>query len=400
MSSAGPLLTFPDALAARDRRLDPFDWYADRRAESPLHWDPDRGCWDVFSYREVKRLLGDDETFSVDPREAAGFEPQGDTAFLLETMLFQDPPKHDRTRDVVDEFFRPSAVKSLEPFIAEEARRLVEEALAESDDGVIDVVDALAYPLPVIVIAKMLGVPAEDRDQFKQWSDTIVEGTAGEEEADAADLQQRQMEAGMALANYFRELVADRQENPQDDLVTRIVQADADLTETEILGFCMLLLIAGNITTTNLIGNAVRIFGEEAYWPGAGERETAIEEVLRYRAPVQSMTRVAREDLTIDGKQVEAGDTLVCWLGAGNRDGAQFADPDTFVPDRRPNQHLGFGYGTHYCLGAPLARLEASVAIRELGAAYEVTPAWGDDDLDPIDSSFLHGVQSLPVRLD
>ncbi|MFC5972435.1 cytochrome P450 [Halomarina salina] len=399
MSSAGPLQTFPEALAARERRLDPYDWYADRRAESPLHWDPDRHCWDVFAYDEVKRMLGDDESFSVNPREATGFQPAGEQTFLLETMLFQDPPKHDRTRDVVDEFFRPSAVKSLEPFIAAESQRLLAEALDESDDGVVDLVDALAYPLPVIVIAKMLGVPAEDREQFKQWSDTIVEGTAGEEE-DAEALQERQMEAGMALANYFRDLVAKRREEPRDDLVTSIVQADEDLTETELLGFCMLLLIAGNITTTNLITNAVRTFGEQEYWPGERQRDTAIEEVLRYRAPVQSMTRVAMEDVTVDGKTVEEGDTLVCWLGAANRDGTQFADPDTFVPDRRPNQHLGFGYGTHYCLGAPLARLEASVALRELGTEYEVRPAWEDDDLEPIESSFLHGVRSLPVRLD
>ena len=396
MSSAGPLLTFPEALSARERRLDPFDWYADRRAESSLHWDADRHCWDVFSYREVKRLLGDDETFSVDPRNATGFRMQGDQAFLLETMLFQDPPKHDRTRDVVDEFFRPSAVKSLEPFVAAESQRLLAEALEESDGRVVDLVDALAYPLPVIVIAKMLGVPAEDRAQFKQWSDTIVEGTAGED--DAGDLQERQMEAGMELANYFRELVAARREDPRDDLVTRIVQAEADLTETELLGFCMLLLIAGNITTTNLVTNAVRTFGEQEYWPRESQRDAAIEEVLRYRAPVQSMTRIAREDVTVDGKTVEEGDTLVCWLGAANRDGGQFADPDAFVPDRSPNQHLGFGYGTHYCLGAPLARLEASVAIRELGAEYDVRPAW--DDLEPIESSFLHGVKSLPVRLD
>ena len=397
MSSAGPLLTFPEALSGRERRLDPYDWYADRRAESALHWDADRRCWDVFSYREVKRLLGDDETFSVDPRNATGFQAQGDQAFLLETMLFQDPPKHDRTRDVVDEFFRPSAVKSLEPFVAAESQRLLAEALEESDDGVVDLVDALAYPLPVVVIAKMLGVPAEDRAQFKRWSDTIVEGTADD---DAGDLQERQMQAGMELANYFRELVAARREDPRDDLVTRIVQAEADLTETELLGFCMLLLIAGNITTTNLITNAVRTFGEQEYWPGGGQRDAAIEEVLRYRAPVQSMTRIAREDVTVDGATVEEGDTLVCWLGAANRDGTQFADAETFAPDRRPNQHLGFGYGTHYCLGAPLARLEASVAIRELGVEYDVRPAWEADDLEPIESSFLHGLKSLPVRLD
>ncbi|WP_254535586.1 cytochrome P450 [Halomarina litorea] len=396
MSSAGPLQTFPDALSSRDAWLDPFDWYAEMRATSPVRRDPDRGCWDVFSYADVKAVLGDDETFSTDPRNATGFQARGEEAFMLETMLFQDPPKHDRTRDVVDEFFRPSAVKSLEPFVEAETNRLLDEAMADADGGEVDLVEALAYPIPVIVIAKMLGVPAEDRAQFKQWSDTIVEGTAGDGEGDAEALQQRQMEAGMELANYFRDLIADRRDDPREDLVTRIVQADADMTETELLGFCMLLLVAGNVTTTNLVANTVRCFADADHWPRSG-LETTVEEALRYRSPVQAMTRVAREDVTLAGQRVEEGDTLVCWLGSANRDGAQFADADAFVPDRRPNQHLGFGYGTHYCLGAPLARLEATVALRELLGRFEVTPAW--DELRPVRSSFIYGVESLPVRL-
>ena len=395
MSSAGPLLTFPEALSSREAWLDPFDWYAAMRAESPVHRDLDRGCWDVFSYADVKAILGDDATFSTDPRNATGFQAAGEEAFLLETMLFQDPPKHDRTRDVVEEFFRPSAVKSLEPFIAEEANRLLDEAVAGG--GEVDLVEALAYPLPIIVIAKLLGVPAEDRAQFKRWSDTMIEGTQGEGEGDAEDLQQRQMEAGMALANYFRELIADRREHPRDDLVTRIVEADAEMTETELLGFCMLLLIAGNVTTTNLIANAVRCFAEADYWPDVEELDVAVEEALRHRSPVQAMTRVAMEDVTVGGQRVEKGDQLVCWLGAANRDEAQFADADAFLPDRRPNQHLGFGYGTHYCLGAPLARLEATVALRELFERFEVEPAW--TALDPVRSSFIYGVESLPVEL-
>jgi cytochrome P450 len=390
-------LTFPEALSSREAWLDPFDWYARMRAESPVRRDPDRGCWDVFTYPEVKRVLGEDETFSTDPRNATGFQPRAEESFLLETMLFQDPPKHDRTRDVVDEFFRPSAVADLEPFVAAETNHLLDEASAEGEREVIDLVDALAYPLPVIVIAKMLGVPAEDRARFKKWSDTIVEGTAGEGDAEA--LQQRQMEAGMELANYFRELIAERREDPRDDLVTRIVRADADLTETELLGFCMLLLVAGNVTTTNLVSNAIRTFAEADYWPDAESVGTAVEEVVRYRSPVQAMTRVAMRDVTVGDREVPEGDTLVCWLGSANHDEAQFDDPERFDPERQPNQHLGFGYGTHYCLGAPLARLEASVALRELLDRAEVHPAWDEDDLEPVRSSFVYGVESLPVRL-
>ncbi|MFC6835059.1 cytochrome P450 [Halomarina ordinaria] len=401
MSSSTPpsLLTFPEALSDPDAWLDPFDWYAARRAEAPVHYDDHRRCWDVLAYEEVKTALGDDETFSVDPREASDYRSTGgEQEFLLETMLFQDPPKHDRSREVVEEFFRPSAVAALEPRIED----LTHDLLDDVEGDRMDVVDALAYPLPVIVIAELLGVPSEDRDRFREWSTTMVASTDGDGEGNG-DLQQRQMQAGMELASYFGELIADRREHPRDDLVTRLVESEeeAGFDETELLGFCMLLLIAGNVTTTNLVGNAVRSFAEADHLSGfePDALGPAVEEVLRYRAPVQAMSRVATVNTTLGGADIAAGDRVVCWLGAANRDGAKFDAPDTFVPDRTPNQHLGFGYGTHYCLGAPLARLEATVALRVLFERFDLLEV-ETDDLTPVRSSFIYGVESLPARIE
>lgn len=406
MSSADAqgLQAFPEELASREAWLEPFDWYRRMRENAPVRYDPSRETWDVFRYDDVKTLLDDDARFSVNPRNASDFqEPEGEGAgLILDTMLFQDPPRHDELRGIVDDAFQPRAIRDLEPRIRELTGELLDEALA-ANDGEMDLVEDLAYPLPVIVIAELLGVPADDRARFKQWSDTLVAVTSDDGEGSA----ERQQQAQMEMATYFMELIEKRREDPRDDLISRIATAELDdgtrLPREEALGMCMLLLIAGNITTTNLITNATRCFGNhDLFAPLSGDESalsTAIEEVLRYRSPVQAMTRVAVEDVTIHGRSIEEGDRLVAWLGSGNRDERRFDDADAFVPDRTPNQHFGFGYGTHYCVGAPLARLEARVAISELLDRLE-TVALADAELTPTRSSFIYGVESLPIRFE
>jgi cytochrome P450 len=202
-------------------------------------------------------------------------------------------------------------------------------------------------------------------------------------------------------------MIADRRESPRDDLMSQIVTRELEdglrLSEQEALGTCILLLIAGNITTTNLVTNAIRCFDSHNTLadlrtnPDAIGR--AIEEVLRYRSPVQAMSRVATEDVTLRESEIEAGDRVIVWLGSANRDERQFENADAFVPDRSPNQHLGFGHGTHYCLGAPLARLEATVAIEEL-LSRTTTIETVDTDLQPTRSSLIYGVESLPIRYE
>lgn len=207
---------------------------------------------------------------------------------------------------------------------------------------------------------------------------------------------------------YFLQQLEERRQNPQDDLLTTIATAEGSggqLSQREALGMCMLLLIAGNITTTHLITNAIRCFDAheaDLFATLGGDEQaltTAIEEVLRHRAPVQAMTRVPTEDVELGGETLAAGDGVVVWLGAANRDERQFPDAETFSPDRSPNQHLGFGHGRHYCLGAPLARLEARVALDELTNRLDAVDV-ADAELTPVRSSFIYGVESLPVRFE
>ncbi|WP_137286350.1 cytochrome P450 [Halorussus salinisoli] len=416
MSSANlqGLQAFPEELEDRESWLEPFDWYREMREENPVRYDPERQSWDVFRYGDVKQILDDDETFSVNPRLASDFvEPDNPgEGLIFDTMLFQDPPRHDELRDVVDDEFQPRTLREREPHFRELAADLLDDAIEDDgDEGgtetEMELVDDLAYPFPVTVVAEFLGVPAEERDRFKEWSDTLVSAASADE--GSGEYVERQQQAQMEMAQYFMEMIADRRESPQDDLMSQIVTAETSdgdrLSREEALGMCILLLIAGNITTTNLITNAVRCFSDaddDLFDRLRGDERaltTALEEVLRYRSPVQAMTRIATEDVTMRGETIEEGDRVIVWLGSANRDERQFEDADDFRPDRSPNQHLGFGHGTHYCLGAPLARLEAKIALTELlDRIGDVRLA--DEELRPTRSSFIYGVESLPIRYE
>jgi cytochrome P450 len=287
----------------------------------------------------------------------------------FETMLTADPPRHERLRGVVEESFRPRSLAPRTPRIEALAADLLADVV---DDGAMDVIADFAYPLPVILIAELLGVPADDRPRFKGWSDHLVETPADPRDAEA--FAARREATVDELTDSFEAAVVERRAAPRDDLISEIVHAEADgrsLTEREILGFCILLLVAGNVTTTNLLGNAMRCLTAH---PDALERladapslvPVAIEEVLRYRSPVQAIGRVAARDVRVGTVRMRAGDSVVGWLGSANRDPAAFDAPDDFRTDRTPNPHLGFGRGTHYRLGAPLARLEARIGLTAL----------------------------------
>lgn len=229
MSSADPQGTqaFPEALTTQEAWLEPFDWYHEMRESAPIRYDPKRRTWDAFRYDDVKSILADDETFSTNPRNATDFqEPEGEgQGLVLETMLLQDPPRHDELRSVVDDAFQPRALRDLEPRIRELTTDLLDEALADDPDE-IDLVNKLSYPLPVIVIAELLGVPADERDQFKQWSDLLV--TAASDTDDVEELMEDQENAQREMAMYFMQMINDRRENPQDDLMSQIVTGETN----------------------------------------------------------------------------------------------------------------------------------------------------------------------------
>ncbi|HEY9724541.1 MAG TPA: cytochrome P450 [Oscillatoriaceae cyanobacterium] len=356
-------------------------------------------AWAVYRYDDVKRVLSDHEAFSSERRFAALGVRQRPNLISL------DPPRHRQFRNLVTQAFTPKAVAAMAPRIEAIARSLV-DALAPS--GHMDLVGDFAYPLPVTVIAEMLGVPPEDRDRYKAWADGLLNRprpfliNSPERERITAEMDA-----------YFREILAERRARPREDLISALLAATIDgerLEEDDILSFCSLLLLAGHITTVNLIGNTMLCLLEHpeamaALRANPAAIPGAIEEALRFRSPVQFMTRVAARDVELGGARIEEGQFVLAFLASANRDEAVFDHPDVFDIQRRPNPHLAFGYGIHFCLGAPLARLEGQIALRVLLerlrqlALEPLSDArlsrWAGKPTDPVESPILFGVSHL-----
>lgn len=348
----------PDGEDAGD--LDRYAWFQTMRQTSPVNYEAEFDAWHVFRYADVQHVLQDYATFSSNISSRMGAEPSG---LIQSSIINLDPPRHRLLRSLVTKAFTPKAVAAMAPRIQTLTDQLLDAAI---DKGRMDVIGALAYPLPVIVIAEMLGIPVEDRDRFKYWSDVIVGSENHGQQV--ADLRNE-------MGEYFLRVVEQRRRQPGSDLISGLLAAEVDgekLSLRELLGFCVLLLVAGNETTTNLIGNAVYCFTERpetlprltetpALLPGA------IEEVLRYLSPVQVLPhRIARVDTTLNGQEIRAGQQVMVWLGSANRDEAVFPVADRFIVDRVPNPHIAFGAGIHFCLGSTLARLEARTALSSL----------------------------------
>jgi cytochrome P450 len=383
-------------------RRDPFPLFTRARRDHPVYPHPGLPITSVFRYADVQAILRDAETWSSRFPPPPGIDP----ANMPEpSMIGQDPPQHTRLRGLVSQAFTPRIIRRLEPRIHEIAHELVDRAL---EQGEVDLVQALTYPLPVIVIAEIIGVPAEDREQFKEWSDKAVASLGNG--LFAPPTPERMRELGRLLDEmgaYFARLADERRRAPREDLLTGLVQAEVEgskLTHEEMLRMLVLLLVAGNETTTTLIGNAVV---ELLAHPGQLQRlraqpdlmETAVDEVLRYSSPVQLDPCCAKRAVALHGHTVEPGQIVVCWIGSANRDDEVFEHADQFDVGRGDNRHIAFGFGPHYCLGANLARLETQVTLRVL---LQRTRGFerSDDALLPLHQSIVfRAVTSLPVRL-
>lgn len=367
--------------------LNPFPFYRRMRESHPLFYRPEDETWQVFRYAETEQVLNNYALFSsVRNRERGQGRP------IQNSILNMDPPYHRQFRSLVTQAFTPRAVAQLANSITSIVTHLLDEVTGV---GTMDIIDHLAYPLPVIVIAELLGIPREDRALFKTWSDAMINGIAGG----------GQNRPQPAMSDYFLQVIEERHREPQDDLISALLNAQVDghyLTRLELLGFCILLLVAGNETTTNLIGNALlcldeqpdimeQLYAEPDLIPGA------IEEVLRYRSPVQLTGRIALADTVLGNQHIQAGQRVVATIGSANRDEAQFPDPDRFDIRRSPNRHLAFGHGIHFCLGAPLARLETKIALTLLLERFQDIRRVPQMPLEPGESILMHGVKHLPV---
>ncbi|TMA51150.1 MAG: cytochrome P450, partial [Deltaproteobacteria bacterium] len=311
-----------------------------------------------------------------------------------------------RLRGLVSQAFTPRMIRRLGPRMNEIAEELVQAALAR---GRVDLVEALSYPLPVIVIAEIIGIPAEDRAQFKEWSDAAVENLGAVFMGPLPPEQiARQRRVRVEMQDYFRRLVEERRRRPREDLLSGLVAAEVEgsrLSFDELIAMLLLILVAGNETTTTLIGNAVvELLARPAALAALRARPElladAVEEVLRFSSPIQMDPRRAARAADVRGHRIEAGQIVLSWLGSANRDETVFERPDDFDITRRDNRHLAFGFGPHYCLGASLASIEAQAALRVLLARTRSIRRVDDAPL-PLHPSFVfRAVTSLPLELE
>lgn len=392
------------ALRTREQRLNPFPWYRTCLSQGAVLRDETSQSWDVFGYEEAQFILRNHAHFSSE-RTARGPGGPGNYA---PSILNLDPPRHTQLRRLINLAFTPKAIAAFQPHIEAITARLLDDIEQETGGktGEIDLVDALAYPLPVIVIAEMLGVPAADREKFKRWSDLLVEGPADLRAETLADLMARRAAGRKELDDYFRDIVDVHRQKDDNTLIGALIAAQIEnesLSLEELISFCVLLLAAGNETTTNLIVGAWRCLLEHPEALAMLRENPAlvdgvIEETLRYYSPVQATSRIVTQDIEVGGQQFVRGDRVVVWLGAANRDARVFEDPDRFIPTRSPNHHMAFGHGIHFCLGAPLAKLEAKAAILAMLSRMEGIFAV-ETVLAPIVSGFVYGVKSFPIEV-
>lgn len=388
-------------------RADPYPLYEQIRAHGPFHI-PDGNLSVFSSFRDCDDVLrhpasaSDGMKSTVVQRQLAeggAFRPLGPPGFL-----FLDPPDHTRLRKLVSKAFVPKVVKALEPDIT----AMVDELLdAIEQRGSFDVIADLAYPLPVAVICRLLGVPLEDEPKFSHASALLAQGLDPfiTLSGDAPDGVEQRLEAGRWLREYVHGLIDQRRGVPRDDLISGLIAAEEDgdqLTVDEIVATCNLLLIAGHETTVNLIANAVlAMLREPAQWRALGTDPSrvgaVVEETMRYDPPVQLVMRIAGEDMTIGDVDIPKGDSMLLLTAASHRDPNATERPDEFDPDRDTIRHLGFGKGPHFCLGAPLARLEASVALSAVTARFPDAHIAGEPVYKP--NVTLRGLASLPIAL-
>ena len=381
---------------------DPYPTYHRLRADDPVHHSP-LGFWVLSRYPDVMASLRDPRLIKepIAAFVAARFGMATPPPGLGLSMLDRDPPDHTRLRGLVSKAFTPKALESLRPHI----QKIVDDLLAGvAGNGEMDLIEEFAYPLPVRVICEMLGVPVKDHERFKAWGLDIARGLDAIMLPPDSEVGQRSVAGRRALAEYFRELIAERRAAPRDDMLSALIAAEEagdKLNEEELLATCILLLVAGHETTVNLIGNGtLALLRHPAELRKLRENPglivTAVEELLRFDGPVQRTARIPSEDITIGGRTIPKGEMVMPFLGAADRDPTQFPDPDRLDITRADNRHIAFGLGIHFCLGAPLARMEGQIAINTLLARLPKL-ALATDRPQFRQSLTLRGLEALPV---
>ncbi|GAA1788025.1 cytochrome P450 [Luedemannella flava] len=375
------------------------DWWRWMRDNDPVNWDGRYGAWHVFRYADVVPVLAEPLIFSSDLSELVPPQPEVEL-FNRGNFARMDPPRHDKLRRLVSRAFTPRVVADLAPRITAVTQELLDAVAGEPE---FDLVTALAYPLPVTVIAELLGVPTSDRALFRTWADALLTQPLPDRMVpDEESMRLRAAPLG-DMIDYLLAHIRARRAAPRDDLTSQLIAAEVDgerLVDDEIVGFVGLLLIAGHITTTTLLTNTALSLDEhpDAARDLRADRSlvpSALEEVLRDRAPFPRLARVAMHDAAVGTRTIPAGQILNLWIGSANHDEREFRDAGTFDIRRHPNPHLTFGHGIHFCLGAPLARLEAAIAVPIL--LDRCTDLVVADGAELFDARVMAGARRLPM---
>ncbi|WFA05972.1 MULTISPECIES: cytochrome P450 [Bacillus] len=374
---------------------DPFPWYESIRKESPVHYDEDSEVWSVFLYEDVKKVISDKDFFSNQFPHTEG------TNTFAKTMVSMDPPKHTRIRSIVNKAFTPRVMKAWEPRIQELTDELLKETRGREE---IDLVQDFSYPLPVIVISEMLGVPAQYKEKFKEWSDLLVSLPKSDHQEDVLAWINARDQGEKELSAFFEDIIQEKRQNLGDDIISLLIQAEQEgekLSPDELVPFCNLLLLAGNETTTNLISNAVySILEKPGTYDALGNEPDlipqAVEEAVRFRAPAPMIVRYVKQDIEIRGTRLKKGEGVIAFLASANRDESKFARAHEFDIHRHPNPHIGFGHGIHFCLGAPLARLEAKIALTALLKQYASMEKLS---ITPMANTSMYGLKHFRLRV-
>jgi len=422
-------------LQRQEVRVNPYPFYAQLREQDPVHWDEEMGFWVLTQYRDIESLYTD-ERFSRAQGLMRGFQRLSETDQRIaqpvyhsfsKTVFYADPPYHTHLRGLMNNAFTPRRIEQMRPYIQQTVDELLD---AVQTNGHLDVIRDFANPLPVMVIAELLGLPADDRDRFKKWSDDLfaILGTIRK----SSHLMERAAQSLDEMTEYVTALSRARREKPGDDLLSALVSVAEDeggasiphhshhsasphaagqlvrdrnaasqLTQEELVANINILLSTGHETTTNLIGNGLLVLMQN---PDQLQRlqdqpalvPSAIEETLRYDNPVQITYRSALEEAEINGKMIRKGDLVNSILGSANRDPRRFTDPDRFDITRNEGRHLSFGLGIHFCIGAPLVRLEAEIAFATILRRFPKL-SLATENLEWQEHPIFRGVKSLPV---
>lgn len=385
----------------------PHKYFGHLRDTNPVYMNERWGGWIITQYDDVEACLQDNDRLSVErktDRLTQGNNEVEETGNMISRwMIFRDPPEHTRLRSLTLEAFNTAAIEELRPDAERITQSLIDN-IKQRGDGEIDFIDDFAYALPVKIISAMLGVPEEDSDKIKEWSRGISYTLL--HMYDEENRHQKTERAVKEITSYLRDLIQKREKNPQDDLISYLIQAQSEgnmLDQDEVVATALLMLFGGHETTMNLLANGVN---ELLKHPDQMAQlrddpsliDGAVEEMLRYEGPIKGLIRTATEDFEFRGNQIEEGHRLLLTLASANRDPAVFDNPDEFDITRGPSDHIAFGGGIHYCIGAPLARLEAQVAIPAfLNAFSEIERATDEESWRR--SATVRAQEELPLRV-